>query len=215
MVAPDQVLQHMRWRYATKKFDLTRSIPDDLWQILEQSLVLTPSSFGLQPWKFIVVRSSDVRKQLVEHSWGQSQVGEASHVVVFAIKKGLSSADVDHYIARTSEVQGTPVEALQGFSDVMKGFLTKMPDQAAIDAWAAKQVYIALGQFMACAAMLDVDACPMEGINPSKYDDVLGLAEQGYTTIVACPAGYRAADDKSAARPKVRYPTEEVVQYVD
>lgn len=215
MVTAQQVSQQLHWRYATKKFDPTQTIPDDLWQTLEESLVLTPSSFGLQPWKFVVVRNPEIRRQLVEHSWGQSQVGDASHTVVFAIKKGLSSADIDHYVARMAEVQGTPLEALEGFSGVMKGFLDQMPDQAAIDAWAAKQVYIALGQFMVCAAMLNVDTCPMEGINPPKYDEILGLDQQGYATIVACPAGYRAADDKSAARPKVRFPAEEVLQHVD
>jgi nitroreductase len=210
----EQVLQQLRWRYATKKFDPTRPVPDELWQTLEESLVLTPSSFGLQPWKFFVVRDPEIRQQLVEHSWGQNQVADASHVVVFAIKKQVDAAYVDHYIARMSEVQGTPPDALQGFADVVKGFLSRMPDQAAIDAWAAKQVYIALGQFMACAALLDIDTCPMEGINPPKYDEVLGLGEQGYRTIVVCPAGYRAADDKSAARPKVRFPLSEMVQHI-
>ncbi len=210
----EQVLQQLHWRYATKKFDPTRTIPDDLWQTLEESLVLTPSSFGLQPWKFFVIRDPEICKQLVEHSWGQTQVTEASHLVVFAIKQQVDAAYVDRYVARMSEVQGTPVEALQGFANVVKGFLTQMPDQAAIDAWAAKQVYIALGQFMTCAALLEIDACPMEGINPPKYDEVLGLGEQGYRTIVVCTAGYRAADDKSAARPKVRFPLPEMVQQI-
>lgn len=214
MITSEQVLQQLHWRYATKKFDPTRTIPEDLWQTLEQVLVLAPSSFGLQPWKFFVVRDPEIRKQLVEYSWGQTQVLEASHLVVFAIKKGMDAAYVDHYVARMSEVQGTPLEALQGFADVVKGFLTRMPDQAAIDAWAAKQVYIALGQFMACAAMLEIDTCPMEGINPPKYDEVLGLGEQGYGTVVVCPAGYRSADDKNATRPKVRFPHGEMVQHI-
>jgi nitroreductase len=214
MITPEQISQQLHWRYATKKFDPTRTIPDDLWQILEQSLVLTPSSFGLQAWKFIVVRDPEMRQKFVEYSWGQKQVADASHVVVFTIKKNIDADYVDHYIARMSEVQGTPIDALQGFSDVVKGFLTQMPDQAAIDTWSAKQVYIALGQFMSCAAMLNIDTCPMEGINPSKYDEVLGLSEQGYSTMVICPAGYRATDDKSAARPKVRFPIEEMVQRI-
>lgn len=214
MITSEQVLQQLHWRYATKKFDPTQTIPADLWQTLEQSLVLTPSSFGLQPWKFFVVSDPEIRKQLVEHSWGQTQVVDASHLVVFAIKKEMDATYVDHYVARMSEVQGTPIDALQGFSDVVKGFLTRMPDQTAIDTWAAKQVYIALGQFMACAAMLEIDACPMEGINPPKYDEVLGLSEQGYSTTVVCPVGYRSTDDRSAARPKVRFPIEEMVQHI-
>lgn len=214
MSTSEQVLQQLRWRYATKKFDPTQTISEELWQTLEQSLVLTPSSFGLQPWKFFVVRDPEIRKQLVEHSWGQTQVIDASHLVVFAIKKGVDAAYVDHYLARMSEVQGTPTDALKGFGDVVKGFLDRMPDQAAIDTWATRQVYIALGQFMTSAALLNVDTCPMEGINPAKYDEVLGLGELGYGTVVVCPAGYRAEDDKYATRPKVRFPLEEMVQVI-
>ena len=211
MVTSEEILKQLHWRYATKKFDATQTIPDDLWKTLEQSLVLAPSSFGLQAWKFFVVRDPEVRQKLVEHSWGQTQVAEASHVVVFTIKKNVDAAYVDHYIARMSEVQGTPIDVLQGFANVVKGFLDRMSPEE-IDIWTAKQAYIALGQFMTTAAMLNIDTCPMEGIIPAKYDEVLGL--DGYATKVVCPAGYRAADDKSAARPKVRFPTEEVVQYI-
>jgi nitroreductase len=211
MVTSEEILKQLHWRYATKKFDATQTIPDDLWKTLEQSLVLAPSSFGLQAWKFVVVRDPEVRQKLVEHSWGQTQVAEASHVVVFTIKKNVDAAYVDHYIARMSEVQGTPIDVLQGFANVVKGFLDRMSPEE-IDIWTAKQAYIALGQFMTTAALLNIDTCPMEGIIPAKYDEVLGL--DGYATKVVCPAGYRAADDKSAARPKVRFPTEEVVQYI-
>jgi len=211
MVTSEEILKQLHWRYATKKFDATQTIPDDLWKTLEQSLVLAPSSFGLQAWKFFVVRDPEVRQKLVEHSWGQTQVAEASHVVVFTIKKNVDAAYVDHYIARMSEVQGTPIDVLQGFANVVKGFLDRMSPEE-IDIWTAKQAYIALGQFMTTAALLNIDTCPMEGIIPAKYDEVLGL--DGYATKVVCPAGYRAADDKSAARPKVRFPTEEVVQYI-
>jgi len=210
-MASEEILKQLHWRYATKKFDATQTIPDDLWKTLEQSLVLAPSSFGLQAWKFFVVRDPEVRQKLVEHSWGQTQVAEASHVVVFTIKKNVDAAYVDHYIARMSEVQGTPIDVLQGFANVVKGFLDRMSPEE-IDIWTAKQVYIALGQFMTTAAMLNIDTCPMEGIIPAKYDELLGL--DGYMTKVVCPAGYRAVDDKSAARPKVRFPTEEMVQYI-
>lgn len=84
---PDSVLQQLKWRYATKKFDPSKKIPDDIWHALEQSMVLAPSSFGLQPWKFFVIRNPEIRSQLVAHSWGQTQVVDASHLVVFAIKK--------------------------------------------------------------------------------------------------------------------------------
>ncbi|MEB3210282.1 MAG: NAD(P)H-dependent oxidoreductase [Leptolyngbyaceae bacterium] len=214
-LTPSDVLTQLQWRYATKKFDPTQKIPDDVWDALEQSLVLAPSSFGIQPWKFLVVRNPDVRKTLVEHSWGQTQVADASHLVVFAIKKNVDDADVDHYLERMAEVQGTPVENLQGFGKVVKGFLSNPPYPLDINEWATRQVYIALAQFMVCAAMMKVDTCPMEGFVPAKYDEVLGLTGTDYASVVVCPAGYRAEDDKSAARPKVRYSKETVLDYVD
>jgi nitroreductase len=212
---PESVLQNLQWRYATKKFDSTKKIPDDIWKTLEQSMVLSPSSFGLQPWKFIVVRNPEVRQQLLAHSWGQAQVVDASHLVVFAIKQGINADDVDRYVDRMAEVQQVPVDNLQKFGGVVKGFINKPPYPLDIDEWSIRQLYIALGQFMTTAAMLGVDTCPMEGLIPSKYDEVLGLATQGYKTAVACPVGYRAIDDHSAERPKIRFKTEDVVQYVD
>jgi nitroreductase len=212
---PEQLLQQLQWRYATKKFDPTRKIPDDVWDLLEQSLVLAPSSFGLQPWKFFVVRNSELRQQLVAHSWGQTQVADASHLVVLAIKKDLDADYVDRYVARMAEVQQVPVENLQKFSGVIKGFLEKPPYPLDVNEWSTRQVYLALGQYMTCAAMLGIDTCPMEGIVPTKYDELLGLPEQGYSTVVACPAGYRAEDDKYASMPKVRFRTQDVVQHID
>lgn len=214
VVSPEQVLQQLNWRYATKKFDPTKKIPEELWKTLEESLVLAPSSFGLQPWKFFVVNNPDIRQQLVEHSWGQTQVVDASHLVVLAIKKDVNADDVDRYVQYMSEVRQVPVENLQGLANVIKNFLDKPPYPIDINEWSKRQVYIALGQFMTAAALLGIDTCPMEGFNPAKYDEILGLAEQGYTTAVLCPAGYRAADDKYAVMPKVRYPSEDVVEYV-
>jgi nitroreductase len=215
LTTPQSVLEQLNWRYATKQFDSTKQIPSETWHALEQSMVLAPSSFGLQPWKFFVIRNPDLRQQLVEHSWGQKQVAEASHVVVFAVKKNLDAAYVDRYVARMAEVQQIPVESLQGFKNVVNGTIDKMPSQAAIDGWSTRQVYIALGQFMTTAAMLEVDTCPIEGFNPAKYDEVLGLSDSNYASVVVCAAGYRAAEDKSAARPKIRFETRDVVEYVD
>ncbi len=209
---PSQVLEHLNWRYATKKFDPTKKIPPEIWKTLEDSLVLAPSSFGLQPWKFIVVSNPEIRQQLVQHSWGQTQVADASHLVVLAIQKEISATDVDRYIQHMSVVRQVGVDALQGLAKTIKGFLSNPP--IPLNEWAARQVYIALGQFMTVAAMLGIDTCPMEGFNPALYNELLGLTEAGYSAVVLCPAGYRAADDKYAALPKVRYSNQDVVQYV-
>jgi nitroreductase len=211
-VKPETVVEQLRWRYATKKFDPVRTIPPDTWAALEQALVLTPSSYGLQPWKFFVVTDRAVKAKLPEHSWGQRQPQDCSHMVVLALKANLGEADVDRHVARVSEVRGQPVEALARFKQTMMGSLADPPFD--VNDWAARQVYIALGQFMACAALLGIDTCPMEGIDPAKYDEVLGIGAQGYRTVVACPAGYRAVDDKYAQVPKVRFRVEDVIQVI-
>ncbi|HKB04661.1 MAG TPA: NAD(P)H-dependent oxidoreductase [Gemmataceae bacterium] len=211
-VPPETVVEQLRWRYATKKFDPTRTIPKDAWSALEQALVLTPSSYGLQPWRFFVVTDAAVKAQLPALSWGQRQPQDCSHMVVFALKAELGEADIDRYLSRIGEVRGQTVESLAGFKRVMMGSLNDPPFD--VNEWAARQVYIALGQFMACAAIMGVDTCPMEGIDPAKYDEVLGIAAQGYRTVVGCAAGYRAADDRYAQTPKVRFKTDDVIQRI-
>ena len=213
-MTPEQTLDRLQWRYATKKFDPTKKIPDAVWQVLEQSLVLAPSSFGLQPWKFFVVQNPETRQELLPHSWGQSQVVDASHLVVLAIKKDVDKADVDRQVARMAEVQQTPVEKLEKFGDMVKGFLADPPFPFEVDSWSTRQVYIALGFLLDCAAMLKIDSCAMEGFVPSEYDRILGLPEKGYSAVVLCTLGYRAEDDHAAERAKVRFPTEEVVEYL-
>lgn len=211
---PEQALNQLHWRYATKKFNPDKKISESVWKTLEQSLVMSPSSFGLQPWKFLVIRNPQIRQTLLEHSWGQTPVINASHLVVFAIKNDINDADVDRHMQRMSEVQQVSLENLAGFSNVIKGFITKPPYPLDLKEWAGKQAYIALGFFMTCAAMLSIDTLPMEGFVPAKYDEVLGLNSQGYSSVVVCAAGYRADDDKHASKPKVRFPTEEMVQYI-
>ena len=211
-VSNEIVERQLGWRYATKLFDTTRPISAADWQTLEQSLVLSPSSFGLQPWKFFIITDPAVKAKLKPASWNQSQVVDASHVVVFAIRKNLGLADIERFIERTAEVRGTTVESLAGFKKMLVGTMTNPPFD--INEWAARQVYIAIGFFMATAAMMGIDVCPIEGFEPAKYDEILGLPEQGYSACVVAAAGYRSNDDKYAKVPKVRYKTEEVVNRI-
>ncbi len=213
-MSPAQTLQQLQWRYAVKKFDPTRKIPSDIWNVLEQSLVLSPSSFGMQPWKFFVVDNPNLRQQLLEHSWNQTQVVEASHLLVLAIKKDISDLDVDRYIQSMSDTRDVPTEGLAGLTKMIKGFMANPHKSFTLDEWATRQVYIAIGQFMTSAAMLGIDTCPMEGFNPAKYDEILGLTALGYAATLVCPAGYRASDDKYATMPKVRYDQSEMVQHL-
>jgi nitroreductase len=213
-VSPAQVLAQLQWRYAVKKFDPSKKIPADAWDVLEQSLILTPSSFGLQPWKFFVVNNSELRQELLANSWNQAQVVEASHLVVLAIKKEMGDAEVDRYIQDMSDKRNVPIDGLAGLNKMIKGFMANPDKGFTTDEWAIRQVYIAIGQFMTSAAMLGIDTCPMEGFNPAKYDEILGLTAQGYASVLVCPAGYRAADDKYAVMPKVRYDKSEVIGHI-
>jgi len=210
---PDQLIAALRWRYATKQFDSSRKIPDSLWDTIEESLVLTPSSFGLQPWKFLVVQSPALRTKLLSESWNQSQVTEASNFVVLTARADLTATDIDTWISRMAEVQHKNSEDVAPLKGMIAGFAERMSadDRAA---WNIRQIYIALGQLMTTAAVLGVDACPMEGISASAYDRVLGLENTGYATVVACALGYRAADDKYAATPKARFKREQVIQHI-
>jgi nitroreductase len=213
ILAPGELLKAQSWRYATKKFDPDRKIPAEIWSALEQALVLTPSSYGLQPWKFLVVTDSALKARLRPASWGQAQVEDCSHHVVFLAKERITEADLDHFLARTAELRGQSVESLAGYKGYMLGDLVNGGRAAVIGEWAARQVYIALGNFMTSAALLGVDTCPMEGLEADQYDEIMGLKGSGWRTIVACPAGYRAAGDKYASAPKVRFPAEEVIEH--
>jgi nitroreductase len=213
-LSPTALLATLRWRYATKQFDASKKIPADLWATLEDALILTPSSFGLQPWKFLVVTSQEVKEALVPASWRQTQPADCSHHVVFAAKADLTEADVDRFLGRQVELRGGTTEALKGYRNVIVGFAAKGAREGWLKEWAIRQVYIAIGNFMTSAAVLGVDTCPMEGIAADQYDRILGLEGSGYTTVVACAAGYRLASDKYATEAKVRYPANELIQRI-
>ena len=211
--APDTVLRQLAWRYATKKFDPTKKIAPELWAKLEQAVILSPSSYGLQPWKFIVVTDPEVRKRLHVVSWNQAQILDASHLVVFAAKNPPTPADVERHVARTAQVRGLAPESLEGLRKAMLGSLSRMTEAEA-HAWAARQAYIALGVFLSAAAMMGVDACPMEGFQPDQYDEILGLNAKGLGAVVIATAGYRSPDDPYGKLAKSRFDVDEVIDRV-
>ena len=212
LTLPDDVVrQQLQWRYATKKFDATRKILDQDWRTLEEALVYAPSSYGLQPWKFFVVTEAALRERLRPAAWNQPQITDASHLVVFAVRSNLGTADVDRHLARIAEVRGVSPGSLEGYKQMMLGSLNRPTDE--INNWATRQVYIALGVFLSAAAMLGIDACPMEGFQPEKFDQILGLTQLGYASRVLATAGFRADDDPAAKLAKVRFPHEDVIHY--
>ena len=211
---PDSLLAQLNWRYATKKFDATKKIAPALWAALEKSLILTPSSFGLQPWKFIVITNAEAKQKLVPVSWGQTQPADCSHHVVFAARTTLGEKEVDGFLDSIVATRGGTTEALKGYRDMMTGFAGKAAKEGWLREWAVRQVYIALGNFMTSAAVLGVDTCPMEGIEPANYDKILGLEGTEFATVVACSAGYRADDDKYASLAKVRFPASDMIRHI-
>lgn len=211
-IAPSQLLDRLSWRYATKQFDSSRRIPSDLWTALESSLVATPSSYGLQPWGFVVVDTPAVRRELRGVAWGQAQVEDASHLVVFCAREPYSAQDVRDHVSRMAEVRSTDPSAFEKFSDLV---LSRLFD-GVFDAakWADEQVYIALGQFLESCALLGVDTCALGGIEHARFDEILGLRAKGLRTVVACTAGYLLDSDKYASLAKVRFPRERVILHV-
>ena len=207
------VLNALQWRYATKQFDSARKIDAETWNAIEQSLILTPSSFGLQPWKFLVVGDPAIRSELRAASWNQPQVTDASHLVVLTTRTDLTQNDIDAWINRMAEVQGCPAENFAPLAGMISGFSSSMSSDAR-RAWNSRQVYIALGQLMTTAAMLNIDTCPLEGIDPAAYDRALGLENSGYATVVACALGYRDAADKYASTLKARFDRSRVIEHI-
>ena len=214
-ISTTTLLERLNWRYATKKFDANQTISEATWQALSESLVLTPSSYGLQPWKFCVITNSAIKAELKPVSWNQDQITDCSHLVVFSIKKNLTAEHIDHFIERTAEVRGVTSESLAGYRNMMVSDVIHGARSLTVNEWATRQTYIALGNFMTSAALLGVDTCPLEGLDPAKYDQILGLPSKGYATVVACAAGYRASDDKYASLAKVRFTNSEVIEILD
>ena len=212
-LTPAQLLASLEWRYATKAFD-TRKLPDATWAALEESLRLTPSSYGLQPWKFIVVNDPTLRTKLRPVSWNQSQVTDASHLVVFARRTEVTETDVNEFFNQMVSERQADATKLEPYRQMMLGGVVKGKDAAAQKDWAARQLYIALGQLMGAAAAMAIDTCPLEGIDPDAYTEILGLKGSGYEVVVACAVGYRSAEDKYAGMKKIRFPAARVISRV-
>jgi nitroreductase len=197
--------QALAWRYATKLFDPDAKIDEADWSVLKDSLRWAPSSYGLQPWRFTVVQDIGLRAQLREAAWGQAQVTDCSHFVVLTSLKQLDAAFVERHVARTAEQRGIPMESLARFREVAASNLLNGPRFQTIGEWGRRQAYIAMGFVLLAAAELKVDACPIEGIDHAAFDHILGLEQGPWATVATVALGYRAAGDKYAAIPKVRF----------
>lgn len=212
------IAQHLdaqlNWRYATKLFDQHKKIPAADLQVLTESLRLSASSFGLQPWYFVVAQSDEMKAKLsLAAPMNKAKFETASHIVVLAHKKVITPEYVDSYIQVMSDTRGVPPDTLQGFRDTMVNKVQGMSAEA-LAHWTARQTYIAMGSLLTAAALLGIDTCAMEGIDTAKFDQILGLAESGHGALAAVALGYRAPEDTLQQAKKVRFASDRVIQII-
>ena len=212
--SPHTIIQALHWRYATKLFDPTKKIPPEDWQALEESLRLAPSSYGLQPWQFIVIQDPTLRKKLTPVSWNQPQIEACSHLVVIATLRTITEDYIQTYIQSIANIRQEPLHKYDLYKRYIHKDLIHGPRHAMIKEWAARQAYIPLGIFMSTAALLHIDTCAIEGFEPDKYNDLIGLTNSEYTATVVIAAGYRAQTDVTASNPKVRFDSDTMVRYL-
>lgn len=206
-------IENLKWRYATKKFDATKKISKENLETLLEGVQLSASSYGLQPYQIFVIEDSEIRKKLKSAAWNQTQLTEASQVIVFANHKSLDESYVDNYVKNVAETRTLKVEDLKGMSDMIKNSTLQLTDQQQNE-WAQKQCYLALGFLLNTAANLKIDVCPMEGFSAEEFDKILGLEEKGlHTAVIAC-VGYRSEEDNYQHAAKVRKSTEDLFNFI-
>lgn len=207
-------IKALNWRYATKKFDESRMLSEDKINILKQAFNLTATSYGLQPLKMLIISNKKLQKKLRKFSWDQQQVDSASHVMVICIEDKVDEEFITDYFKRVKHVRETPEEILKPFHEfLVNDFKTKAVEE--IEAWAINQAYLALGTLLTVCAAEEIDACPMEGFEPEKYDEFLKLHNKNLRSVLVLPVGYRSRDDDFSKFKKVRRPLDEVIIEID
>jgi len=202
------IIDSLNWRYAVKQYDNTKKVSTEDLNTLKEAVRLTPTSAGLQPFRLIVVEDPELKAKLAEASMFNKQpILDASHLFVFATLKAVEEQHIDKYMDLISETRGSSREDLAQFEQSLKGYLLNVPAEASFVA-SSKQTYIGLGILLAAAATLRVDTTPMEGFDPSAYNELLGLTDSDYSVTVICPVGYRAESDMFQHFKKVRKPEE-------
>ncbi|WP_298423206.1 NAD(P)H-dependent oxidoreductase [uncultured Kordia sp.] len=198
-----QILDSLKWRYATKKFDANRFLNTAQLDTLKEAFNLTATSYGLQPIRLVVIQNKEVQEQLVPHSWNQRQVVDASHLLVICIENTVDTETIEAYFNRVKAIRNTPDEILAPFKEFMTNSF-KGRTQEDLNIWSAKQAYLAMGNLLTVCGAEQIDACPMEGFVSEKYDEILGLEAHGLSSVLVLPVGYRAEDDMFADFKKVR-----------
>lgn len=207
------IIDDLNWRYATKKFDPNKKLSQQQLDTLLEVLRLTPTSYGLQPFKFLVVENKEIREKLKEKSWGQHQITDASHLIVLSTYIDIHDYHIDELMQNTTETRNLEPSVLSGYSDFLKTTIAKL-ELSKKKEWNSKQVYIALGYLLQACAQLRIDSIPMEGFDADGYDEILDLKSRNLHAIVVCPIGFRAEDDGSQHWKKVRKSHDELVEFI-
>lgn len=202
-------ITNANWRYATKKFDTTKKVSKEDLETLKEAIRLSASSYGLQPYKVLIIDNPELRAQLQPAAWGQSQIVDASQLIVFANITNFGETEIDAYFQNLIETRRIPMEAVQGYADFMKSKISILPvDKRNI--WTAKQTYLAMGNLLNAAAELNIDVTPMEGFEPDKVNEILGLDKLGLNASLIATVGYRHDEDATQHYVKVRKSNEEL-----
>ncbi|BDD04661.1 NAD(P)H-dependent oxidoreductase [Aureibacter tunicatorum] len=208
----NKIIESLKWRYAVKKFS-DKKLTEEKLEVLIESLRLTPSAYGLQGWKFLIIENKEIREQLVEPAFNQRQVLEASHLIVMCTVDNYGHEHVESFMSEVADARNVSIDSLEGYSNMIKGTINNHSDESK-ETWLSKQLYIALGNLLTTCAIEEVDSCPMEGFIKEKYDDILNLKEKGLKSQLIVPIGYRAEDDPYASLKKVRKNQEDVIEWI-
>jgi len=208
------LLKNLKWRYATKKFDSTKIVSDENIETIKQVVQLSPSSYGLQLYKVLIIKNKEIREKLKAVSWEQPQVTDASHLIVFCNYTEISEKHIDSFLIRTAKTQKKKEDSLKGYGTHIKANISQKTKKEQNE-WTAKQTYLALGNLLISCAKLKIDATPMEGFEPEKYNEILGLSKQGLHASVIAPIGYRSDEDKTQYNPKIRKPLNDLFIHFD
>lgn len=207
------IIEALKWRYATKQFDKEMKVSESDIDFILEAMRMAPSSLGLLPWKAYVVTDEKVRTQLRAAAWNQPQLTDASHMIVYAARKNMDETYIDSYLKEVMKVRNQKWEDVQDYRKMLLGSISgKTPEK--IFNWNARQAYISLGILLETAALMKIDACPMEGFDNAQFDTILKLDKTEYSTVVIAALGYRSANDKYAQAAKVRLPKEEIISRI-
>ncbi len=208
------IIEALNWRHAVKGFDAKKKLDEKDFEEILESLRLSPSSFGLQPWKFVVVKNEQLREKLRPNAWNQPQTTDASHFIVLCSLKEMKEEFVERYLKYITEIRKVNLSTLDDYKALILGFL-KNQSKEQISAWMENQIYIALGVLLAACALKGIETCPMEGFDRNKFDEILELDKYDIKSVVCCAIGYHSESDYLANAKKVRFPKNELVVEIE